>query len=415
MVEKLRARLTSIQGKIVALALLALFSTSFCEAGETVIFSFTSAHGANSRSGLIADSNGNFYGTTTSGGAKSCGTVFELSPNSGGKWTETVLYSFTTCVTGEVVPPDPIDTLAIDKAGNLYGVWQSSGLEFGYLFELTKATDGTFSYSLIHRFNFKEGIPNGDLTWDSAGNLYGTTFADSTGFDGEVFEFSPQSDGTWKESVLYAFNYSNPVSAPIAGVVFDSKGNLYGPGYFGGNPNFGGVYELSHQANGTWKLIPIYRFTLETFGGPYSKLTFDENGNLYGTAWQAGSQFFGEVYKLSPTKSGQWKETTIHTFTSGSDGARPQGALVFDSEGNLYGSTMNGGVGCSASLCGTVYKLTPQTGGSWKETILHQFESTTDGSQPQQGLLLDSSGSLYGTTYYGGGRYGYGTVYQIIP
>jgi uncharacterized repeat protein (TIGR03803 family) len=413
MLWKSIARLTSTQ--VFAFALALVFNAALAQAGEHVIFSFNSIQGANSRSGLISDSAGNFYGTTTSGGAKSCGTVFELSKGSSGKWTETVLYSFVGCVQGQSVPQVPSGTLAIDKEGNLYGVWQGFLQNTSLLFELTKATNGTFSCSVIHHFNGNEGIPNGDLTLDNAGNLYGTTFENSTGFDGEVFEFSRQPNGSWKETVLYSFNYSNGVSGPNAGVIFDSKGNLYGPGYFSGPGGFGGVYELSPQTNGTWTLTVVYNFTSVTGGGPYSRLTFDTTGNLYGTANQAGPQFVGEVFKLSPTESGQWKECTIHTFASGSDGGYPQGTLVFDANGNLYGSTANGGLGCSKSLCGTVFKLTPRSDGTWKRTILHQFESASDGSQPQQGLLLDSLGHLYGTTFYGGGRYGYGTVYEITP
>jgi uncharacterized repeat protein (TIGR03803 family) len=414
MINKSFTWLLSTKGQVLAFALAVVFNAAVAQAGETVLFSFNSTQGANSRSGLISDSAGNFYGTTTSGGAKNCGTVFELSLGSSGKWTETVLYSFAGCVQ-YTVPQTPSGTLAIDQEGNLYGVWQGSSQNTGLLFELTKATNGTFSCSVIHHFNGNEGTPNGDLTWDSAGNLYGTTFEDSTGFDGEVFEFSPQPNGSWKETVLYSFNYSNGVSGPIAGVIFDSRGNLYGPGYFGGSAGFGGVYELSPQANGSWTYTVVYNFTSANNGPPYSRLTFDADGNLYGTANQAGPLFVGEVFKLTPASSGQWKETTIHTFNSGSDGAYPGGTLVFDAKGNLYGTTANGGLGCSKSLCGTVFKLTPQSGGTWKETILHQFESATDGSQPQQGLLLDSSGNLYGTTFYGGGRYGYGAVFKITP
>jgi len=110
-----------------------------------------------------------------------------------------------------------------------------------------------------------------------------------------------------------------------------------------------------------------------------------------------------------------WKETTIHCFSAGNDGSGPQGNLVADAGGNLYGATIYGGLGCNQSLCGVVYKLVPQTGGTWKETILHQFASAGDGSEPQAGVFVNSSGNVYGTTSVGGGRYGYGTVYEITP
>jgi uncharacterized repeat protein (TIGR03803 family) len=401
---------TAAQVFAIALALLFSFSAAVAQAGETVIHRFNKTQGSGPLSGLTSDSAGNLYGTTYSGGAANCGTVFELSPSSGGTWTEAVLYSFTGCTQ---VTQTPRGTLAIDKTGNLFGVLQGY-FTSGLIFELLKGANGTWSYTVVHNFGSNEGDPNVDLTWDSAGNLYGTTSLDSTGFDGEAFELSSQPGGSWKETVLYSFNYSNAVSGPNAGVIFDSKGNLYGP-YFGGSAGFGGVYELSPQANGTWMLTVVYNFTSATGGGPYSKLTFDTSGNLYGTANQAGPLFVGEVFKLTPTPNGQWTETTIHTFNSGNDGAYPQGTLVFDASGNLYGTTLDGGLGCNQSLCGTVFKLTPRSNGTWKETILHQFESAEDGSEPQAGLLLDSSGNLYGTTSVGGGRYGYGTVFEITP
>jgi len=161
-------------------------------------------------------------------------------------------------------------------------------------------------------------------------------------------------------------------------------------------------------------LILLYNF-LSGNGAEYpdSRLTFDASGNLYGTAQLSK---YGSVFELSPTSSGAWTETTIHTFTAGKDGANPAGAnLVFDASGNLWGTTPSGGKGCNHNLCGVVYKLSPQSGGTWTETIVHPFESASDGSEPGAGLFLDSSGNLYGTTYHGGSRYGYGTVYEITP
>jgi uncharacterized repeat protein (TIGR03803 family) len=154
-----------------------------------------------------------------------------------------------------------------------------------------------------------------------------------------------------------------------------------------------------------------------------SRLTFDSSGNLYGTAGdpnrRASDPDVGLVFELSPTSKGEWTETVIHVFSVGSnfgrDGEFPGGTLVVDGSGNVYGTAVNGGVGCSGFYCGVVYELSPQGGGTWKETILHPFESAEDGSEPEEGLLLDGSGDLFGTTYHGGSRYGYGTVYEITP
>ena len=155
----------------------------------------------------------------------------------------------------------------------------------------------------------------------------------------------------------------------------------------------------------------LYNFTGDQ-AQPNSPLVFDSRGNLYGTATQPDP---GLVFKLSPQSGGPWKEKVIHFFANGSDGEFPAGNLVLDSSGNVYGTAMWGGLGCNRFYCGVAYELSPQSGGPWKETILHPFESAEDGSQPGAGLLLDASGNLFGTTYHGGGRYGYGTVFEITP
>jgi uncharacterized repeat protein (TIGR03803 family) len=392
--------------RVFAVGLVLLLHVAASQAGETVILQFDKTLGSFPVSGLASDAAGDLYGTTTAGGAANCGVVFELTPGSGGKWTETVLYSFHGC---EQVTETPRGTLVFDQEGNLYGVQQGFDSS-GFVFQLIKGANGAWSYSIIHSFNSNEGLPNPDLTSDGAGNLYGTTQWEFGSINGEVFELSPQPDGSWTERVLYTFPAPNGMGLPYAGVTLDSKGNLYGPTFYGvrgSGGGGGGVYELSPQANGPWTLTVIHNGNY-----PTARLIFDSSGNLYGTTFQIGD---GEVFELSPTSSGPWTETTIHSFTSGSDGAGPVGTLVFDSGGNLYGATYAGGLGCNQSLCGTVYKLAPQANGAWKETILHQFESATDGSEPQDGVFLDIFGNLYGTTSHGGGRYGYGTIYEITP
>jgi uncharacterized repeat protein (TIGR03803 family) len=388
----------------IAAALAIFFVATQAHAGERVIHSFNLTQGSNPISTLTSDPDGNLYGTTSSGGKQSCGTVFELSPT-GGTWTHTVLYSFRGCDEQTMVPRGP---LTFDRSGNLYGVLQGF-FTTGWIFELSKAGNGQWSETVIHTFNDNEGMPNPDLSWDSAGNLYGTTQTEFGHPDGEVFELSLQAGGAWKETVLYTFPAPNGLALPVAGPVLDSKGNIYGVTWYGTSGTFGAVYELSPQLNGPWALSVLSTGVTQE---PGSRLTFDSSGNLYGTM---GSGNNGAIFELSPTSSGNWKETTIHSFSSGSDGANPQGPPLFDANGNLYGATFAGGTGCNLNLCGIVYKLTPQTGGTWKETVLHPFESATDGSRPEGGVFLDSSGILYGTTSQGGSRYGYGTVYEITP
>ena len=395
---------TIVQFLAVTLAFLSHVSTA--QAGEKVMFHLNN-QACYPASGLILDSAGNLYGTTDGCGTANWGTVFELSPGSNGTWAEAVLYSFQ----GGKGGVSPYGTLAMDKEGNLYGTAQTVDFNLsGVIFKLTKGSTGTWSYSVIHNFSPNEGGPNGDLTWDGSGNLYGTTEAEFVSIGGEVFKLSPQANGSWKETVLYAFPGSTGVRFPVAGVIFDTKGNLYGPTFYGEGNRNGAVYELSPNGSGQWTLTVLYSFS----GGgsePNSRLTFDSNGNLFGTALLPGD---GQVYELSPVSGGPWTKTTIHAFTSGSDGTSPVGPLVVDASGNLYGATYRGGNGCNKNLCGLVYKFS-QSGGTWKETILHPFESADDGSQPGAGLLIDSAGNLYGTTINGGGRFGYGTVYEITP
>ena len=402
------ARFGSTLAGFLAMALAIMAAAVGAQAGEKVILPFDKTHGSYPRSSLTADSAGNLYGTTAFGGAANCGTVFELSPGSAGKWTETVLYSFTGC---DIATLTPLGTLSIDIQGNLYGV-QDGFIYSGVVFELKKAANGNWSYGVLHNFggNGNEGSPNGDLTWDGAGNLYGTTSENTEEFAGEAFELSPQPNGSWRETVLYTFPSPNGVGDPVAGVVFDKKGNLYGATFYGSKGAFGAVYELSPQASGPWTLTVLANFAHARI--PNARLIFDSSGNLYGTTGQINTS---EVFELSPVSGGTWKETTIHSFTPLSDGQDPVGALIFDASGNLYGATSEGGTGCNQFLCGTVFKLAPQSNGTWKETILHQFESATDGSEPQEGLILDNSGNLYGTTAAGGSRYGYGTVFEITP
>lgn len=394
--------------QFLASTLLVVFVAASAQASESVLLSFNTPQGVHPLSPLVADGNGNFYGTASSGGANNCGVLFELSQVAG-KWTETVLFS---CQGHQAVPNGP---LTFDKSGNIYGVTQS--YNSGSILEFKQSGNGTWTQALVHPFTTNEGMPNLDLTWDSAGNLYGTTQVDSTGFDGEVFELSPQSNGSWNETILYKFPAPDRAGMPTAGVIFDSKGNLYGPTYFGvrGNDSSGGIYELSPQSNGPWAFTLIHNFTVSAGGGPYSRLVFDSSGNLYGAAAQAGAKFAGEIFELTPGAGGSWDEKPIHTFESGSDGYYPVGAPVFDESGNLYGATIWGGNACSDNVCGIVYELSPNSEGGWKETILHRFASALDGSEPNPGVVLDSSGNLYGTTYFGGSRYGYGTVYEITP
>jgi hypothetical protein len=408
----------ALRTALILLSVLGLSSvTATAQNKEKTIYAFDLTHGTYPVSGLVADGSGNFYGTANTGGLypirknPCCGTVFELSPGSNGTWSTTVIYDFKGLSDGSA----PFGTMAIDKQGDLYGTNAILALGISAkVFELMKGSDGAWSEKTIYSFTNADGNPNGDLTFDSEGNLYGTTQDTSTS-GGEVFELSPQSNGSWKKITVFAFTSSFPLGDPRAGVTFDKSGNLYGTAY-GSNVGDGGVYELSPQSNGQWKASVL--FTFEGGNGgcfPNNKLIFDSSGNLYGTT--AACENLGVVFELSPGSNGAWTETALHVFPAnpGKDGAYPSGNLVFDASGNLYGTTPSGGLGCNDESCGVVYRLSPQSGGSWTETVLWQFESATDGSQPQAGVMVDSAGNVFGTAKFGGSEYGYGTVFEITP
>ena len=293
---------------------------------------------------------------------------------------------------------------------------------------------------VLHNFNNngKDGIgPVSALIFDNAGNLYGTTQYGGTGICtfntttpgcGTVFELSPKQGGGWVETILHNFvDDGVDGTAPQAGLILDAAGNLYGITTYGGsgnsfscayNPGCGTVFELSPVAGGGWTEKILHNFTQDGVDGiiPETSLIFDAAGNLYGVTDDGGANFYyGTVFELSPHAGGEWTETILHSFNNnGADGYYPQG-VILDASGNLYGTTYNGG----ANTEGTVFELTPAAGGGWTETILNSFGKTGfDGYNPYAGLIFDAAGNLYGTTNYGGGgrtNSGGGTIFKLTP
>jgi len=237
--------------------------------------------------------------------------------------------------------------------------------------------------------------------------------------------------GSWaasKETVLYNFQGGSDGDLPLAGVIFDAQGNLYGTTYLGGDSGFGGVFKLAPNQHGGWTKTELYSFQGDFIDGqgPMGSLVFDKQGNLYGTTVAGGIGDAGEgtVYKLEPTQQGPWKETILHTFDcfSNNDGCEPQSALIFDQAGNLYGTTLIGGGGDNSTFCtngcGTVFKLSPHKDGTWTESLIHTFPKgsggTPDGQNPYASLIQDSAGNLYGTTWVGGPD-DEGVIFRLAP
>jgi uncharacterized repeat protein (TIGR03803 family) len=342
------------------------------------------ADGAGSYAAITIGANGLLYGSTGTGGsgpcklmpvqpAPGCGTIFQLKNTKSG-WQESILYSFQ----GPGPANDgaePIGPLAIDAAGNIYGTTAFGGSVpgcYGYcgtVFKLSRSGKG-WRETILHNFGSGTdgGAPYGGVLLDGSGNLYGPTLltgsyaGDGTSLPpgGTIFQITPTSSG-WTEQVLYSFQNGADGDNPTAGLILDNSGNLYGASLNGG-PNGGGVaFELS-PSGGAWTFAPLFDFTRtgnsKTFYctdcyGPVGRTLMDSSGNLYGTAYATGAYGYGSVFKLTPSPSG-WTYTSLHDFTGGSDGGNPQSALVFDSKGNLYGTTPYGATGY-----GVVFKIVP--------------------------------------------------------
>jgi uncharacterized repeat protein (TIGR03803 family) len=372
---------------------------------------------------LIFDNAGNLYSTTPSGGAYGHGTVFELTHNPDGSWTESVLYSFcsiTNCSDGG----RPEAGLIFDQAGNLYGTTYEGGSAYfsaGTVFKLSPKVDGGWTESVLHTFcsvtNCRDGEhPSASLIFDQTGNLYGTTQYGGSVADGVVFELTPHA-GSWSERVLYNFcslAVCSDGGGPYARLIFDQAGSLYGTGSVGGGNNCGVVFELTHTARGRWKEQVLHQFNYSDGCEPVAGVVFDQAGNLYGTTWVGGDSFSGVAFRLTQNQDGSWKEKVLHTFTGGKDGYGPIGGLTFDQTGTLYGTAEAGGKmdTCRGSGCGVVFKLSPNSKGNWKETVLHNFVELP-GAYPLAALIFDASGKMYGTTE--GDTASYGSVFEITP
>ena len=399
------------------------------------------------QSGLIEDSSGNLYGTAGNDAATSgaFGVVFEVNPSSN---TETVLYTFCPnglpCLDGST----PEAALIMDSAGNLYGTTVYGGANNdGAVFELSPQPSGGCPASSNQGngwcetvlYSFTGGAdgtaPIAALIMDSAGNLYSTTSSGATSSCGSVFELSPVSGGAWTEITLYDFTGgSTDGCTPKSAVTLDSNGNLYGATYSGGNTsNYGTVYELipqpsggcpagSKQGNG-WCETVLHTFAGGKTDGYHSTsdLIFYK-GNLYGTTWSGGNSTLsaGTVFELSPNSNGTWTETLLHSFARNPDGMTPEQGVVFDSQGNLYGVASQGGNYVNhVSSWGTVYEISAI--GTF--TKLYQFGGQTDGAYPLGKLLIDTNGNLFGTseqtgpgcTSTAGQCLGYGAVWKLAP
>ena len=391
---------------VVTLAVLCVASlaSSSWAASMKVLHSFKD--GFVPQAGLVSDAAGNLYGTTSGGGVYDKGTVFELTLKANGRWTEKVLLSFHGAH-GAL----PRSSLIFDASGNLYGTTYGGGKQTcssgcGTVFKLSPKAGGAWTEQVLYRFkgSVTDGSgPEAVLIFDGSGSIYGTTTSGGTAGVGTVFELTPRS-GSWTEKVVYSFLDGG---RPYGGLVLDAAGILYGTTGSGGSYGYGAVFKLTPKAGGRWAEKVIHSFNRTDGYLPLSGLTFDDSGNLYGTTFGGGAYGYGTVFELTPKTGGGWTENVLQSF-SYLDGSGPAGSLIFDAAGNLYGTTYSGGSGDCQYGCGTVFELAPLGGGVWTEFLLVDFQDTAD---PAANVILGSWGELYGTTSHGG-NYGGGSVFE---
>jgi uncharacterized repeat protein (TIGR03803 family) len=328
----------------------------------TTLLTFTGSNGQNSEGNLVWDSAGNLYGTTGSAGGAQ---VFRLRPTAHGPWTQNVLWRAASG--GD---PDNIRAGVIfDASGNLYGTSIYGGqYGCGTVFEVIHNSDETWTEKNLHDFDCTDGYQaTGGVIFDKAGNLYGTTSFGGTYNWGTVYKLSPNTDGTWTETVLHNFNFGSDGGYPgHLSLVFDSKGALYGTAGQGANGSCvvwttgcGTIYKLTPNTDGTWTFTVIYSFTGGDDGGvPQYDLKFDKAGNLYSTTYMGGKYNHGVAFELVGNSDGTWSEKVLYSFRSGSDGDNPFGGVIFDGAGNLYGTTLEGG----GTACGGYNGVPPGCG-----------------------------------------------------
>jgi uncharacterized repeat protein (TIGR03803 family) len=416
-----------------------LFAASLPAGAQTewVIHTFDSAYGlqgAFPMGNLVADAAGNLYGTAEEGGSSKWGIVYELvrpvPPETA--WTETVIHNFTNGAGGA----QPVAGLIFDAAGNLYGTTvRGSSYRHGIVFELLapSTAGGKWSEMVLHSFDPASGdgsLPVGELALDGAGNLYGVTDAGGAVQRGHgcanipnlgcgaVFQLSPPAapGGAWTETILHSFN-NGQGAYPEGGAILDANGVLYGTTYGGGLHGEGVIYRLTPPAaaGGAWNYRVLHAFTAGPDGAsPRGALVLHGSGVLYGTTTRGGAYGGGTVFELvSPAVAGgAWTENVIYSFGSATgDDGDPSASVIFGSAGNIFGTTIAGG----AANGGAVFQLTAPSspGGDWTETILHSFGegNAKDGSSPSSGVIL-KNGVLYGVTQ-SGGTVGEGTVYAV--
>jgi uncharacterized repeat protein (TIGR03803 family) len=418
--DKIQEEFMRVKALVLVAATLMLVASAWASS-ESVLYNFCSAtscvDGEQPQGSLVADASGHLYGTTYYGGTNGLGEVYELT-NSGGTWTETVIYSFLGASNSDGAYP--IAGVIFDATEKiLYGVTQQGGASNqGTVFELTKS-GSTWKETVLHEFSDVSGsdgyYPYAALVVDAGGNLYGTTIYGGKFGVGTVFQLKP-SGSKFTYHLIHVFPGAAGGDYPYGGLVVDkTNGYLYGTAYQGGVIwNVGVVYQI-REVSGVWISSVVYTLLGDTLGQySYASLAADTAGNLYGTTNTGGNYNLGSVFKLTLGKNNTFTQKVIYSFKGYAlkDGSAPYYAgVTLDAAGDLYGSTYQGGSSAANNLnYGTVYKL---TAGTYKESVLWSFGTAGDGYYPyHQGIVI--GGKVYGTTT-NGGTHGGGVAYEVTP
>jgi uncharacterized repeat protein (TIGR03803 family) len=384
----------------------------------TTLFDFGSRQtGQNPQSGVVSDQAGNLYGGAAFGGLNDDGVIYRLTDDGGAPWTETIIHKFTGPPDGSV----PVGVLVISPSGDLFGTTLEGGAhDMGCVFELKRPTnpDGPWRERILYSFGSFAGdgnLPNAGLLPVGPG-FYGVTPTGGDRGRGTVFLLTPPGvgGGEWAETILYSFTNSGDAAFPSGEVTMETAGNLYGNALQGGANNLGAVYQLTPPAatGEAWTESVIYSFNQTDGTLPTGQLTFDGAGNLYGTTDGGGLEQAGTVFRLTPpAKPGEtWNQEVLFNFSGGRDGGNPTAGVIIANGGRLIGTASTGGNGPLSG--GVVFRLNPPAsdGDPWSETVLTSF----GGLNGFRSLArpLQRGNILYGTTS-AGGLNGVGTVFSL--
>lgn len=367
----------------------------------SVLYSFTGASdGATPLSGLTGDGKGNFYGTASAGGS-GYGVLFKVE-HSGSGWTLNPLHNFASGTDGAT----PTARVRMRPGGILYGTTSAGGASgAGTVYEIGSKGESVI-YAFLGGTDGSQPSP-GDLAFDHAGNIYGTTSAGGATGNGTVYELVRSTKGAWKEKLLYSFGQqSSDGTVPVGGVTFGNSNTLYGTTSTGGAYGNGTVYQLKRSGS-KWTETILYSFQDGNDGGTaYAGVVRDQSGNLFGATISGGSGGGGTVFELSRANGG-WTYSVLASWPGWAVSASFRN-LLLDASGNVYGTTHCDGYGD-----GTVFELT-RSNGVWTNPLLYNFTGGTGGYYVFSNILLDKHGNLYGTASAGGAN-GYGIVFEITP